>query len=346
MRNLLVFLAFCSSTWGASLAARAETRALSLDEALRVARLQSPVLKRAAAQSKVFDARSDGSLGRLLPQLTGTGSWQHTTDNFVPRPGFAGMPPANEPKWDFVNAYSFVLTGTQLLYDFSSIDLHRADREAALAQVDLERAALLTTEFAVRNAFFVACTQRALVAVADQTLANQEKHLAQIQAFVEVGTRPEIDLAQARTDVANARVELLRAQHGFATAKENLKLVMGVAEAHDYDVIDSVMPELSEELLSSAELVQRANQWRPELAALSRQLHAQSLRTRAAKGRLAPSISLNGNLSKVGIENRPLTTNLFVGASASWNLLQSGTALASIREQGANKSASRPTSPS
>jgi outer membrane protein len=173
--------------------------------------------------------------------------------------------------------------------------------------------------------------------VADKTLANQEKHLAQIQAFVEVGTRPEIDLAQARTDVANARVALLRAQHGFATAKENLKLVMGVAEAHDYDVSDSVMPELPEELLPTTELVQRANQWRPELAALSRQLHAQSLRTRAAKGRLGPAINLNGSLSKAGIELGDLRTNTFVGLSASWNLLQSGTALATIREQSANQ---------
>lgn len=336
MRNLLSFIAVCG-VCGATQTAQAEVRALSLDEALRVARSQSPVLKKASAETGAADARRDVSLGRLLPQLTANGSWQHTTDNFVPRPGFGGIAPTREPKWDYVNAYAFTLSGTQILYDFSSIELHRADRETARAQLDLERAALLTTEYAVRNAFFSACAQRELVGVADKTLANQEKHLAQIQAFVEVGTRPEIDLAQARTDVANARVQLLRAQHGYATAKENLKLVMGAMDDHDYEVSDATMPTLVEETMSPPELLQRANQWRPELAAIARQLQAQSLRTRAAKGRFGPTINLNGNLSKVGIENRALTTNLFVGASASWNLLQSGGIFAGLREQKANQ---------
>src|SRR5690349_8749767 len=236
MRNLLCSLVVCGCLWGATESARAETRPLSLDEALRVARSQSPVLKKAAAQTGAASARTDGALGKLLPQVTANGSWQHTTDNFVPRPGFAGTIPSGEPRWDFVNAYAFTVAGTQLLYDFSSIDLYRAQREDSRAQADLERAALLTTEFAVRNAFFLARAQRELIDVADKTLANQEKHLAQVQAFVEVGTRPEIDLAQARTDVANARVQLLRAQHGYATARENLKLVMGATDDAEYDV--------------------------------------------------------------------------------------------------------------
>src|SRR5688572_21967777 len=160
MRNLLCNLLVCSCLWSSTESARAEARPLSLQEALRIARSQSPVLKRAAADAQVASARSDGALGRLLPQVTANGSWQHTTDNFVPRPGFAGTIPPGEPRWDFVNAYAFTLVGTQLLYDFSSIDLFRAQREDGRAQADLERAALLTTEYAVRNAFFQARTQR------------------------------------------------------------------------------------------------------------------------------------------------------------------------------------------
>ncbi|HEX6244396.1 MAG TPA: TolC family protein [Polyangiales bacterium] len=337
MRTFLCSLVVCGSLCGAAESARAETRPLSLEEALRIARSQSPVLKKAEAQAQAASARGDGALGRLLPQVTANGSWQHTTDNFVPRPGFAGTPPQMFRQWNFVNAYAFTLAGTQLLYDFSSIDLYRAQREDARAQDDLQRAAVLTTEFAVRNAFFQARTQRELIEVADKTLANQEKHLAQVEAFVEVGTRPEIDLAQSRTDVANARVQLLRAQHGYATARENLKLVMGVSGTDEYDVNAETLAPLAEETLDSERLLQLANRSRPELAALSRQLEAQRLRTSAAKGRFGPAINANGNLSTAGVELDNLRTNVFVGLSASWSLLQSGGTFAAIHEQQANQ---------
>src|SRR5258708_26645929 len=48
---------------------------------------------------------------------------------------------------------------------------------------------------------------------------NQERHLQQIEGFVKAGTRPDIDLAQARTDAANARVVLIDAQNTYQTSK-------------------------------------------------------------------------------------------------------------------------------
>jgi outer membrane protein len=48
-----------------------------------------------------------------------------------------------------------------------------------------------------------------LVRVARETLDNQVRRIRQIEGFVRVGTRPEIDLAEARTDEANARVQLI-----------------------------------------------------------------------------------------------------------------------------------------
>lgn len=357
MRHLLTFSTLCVALAGSAVPAstvRAEGQALSLQEALRVARAQSPVLKKAAAQSEAAGARSDSARGRLLPQVVGTVTWLYTTDNFVQRPGFSGgsgaqrfvtndpniqvmaVPGTQDPRWDFVNSFNFGVTATQLVYDFSTLDLFKAERETARAQVELERAALLSTEYAARNAFFTARAQRELVGVAEQTLANQEKHLAQIQAFVEVGTRPEIDLAQARTDMANARVALLRAQNGYATAKENLRLVLGASANVDYEVNDDSLPALEEENIAFPELLTRASQLRPELAAIERQVQAQSLRTRAAKGRFGPALSVNGSINQAGIKLSNLSTNAFIGATLSWSLLQSGGVFAAIREQSAN----------
>src|SRR5437762_2363612 len=79
----------------------------------------------------------------------------------------------------------------------------------ALAQQPTARTNRLLTLLNVRTAYFQARSQKASIAVAGETLGNQERHLAQIQGFVDLGTRPQIDLAQARTDVANAKVQLI-----------------------------------------------------------------------------------------------------------------------------------------
>lgn len=347
--SLLILTAILASS-----GARADARSLSLDEALGIARKQSPVLKKAASQTDAADARADTSRSRLLPQLLGTATYQRTTANFVPRPGYTparqmlvdanGVPitavTATRPgsKLDAVNSYNFSLVANQLIYDFGATgDTLRADREASRAQLDTQHASLINTEYAVRNAFFLARAQRALVAVAEQALANQQKHLAQIEAFVAVGTRPEIDLAQTRTDLANARVQLLQAQNGYATARENLKLVMGANDDVQYEVNEDTLPALPEEEASLSVLVQRAYEARPELSSLTRQLRVQSLRTRAAKGRYGPALIATAATSKAGIELGDLTWNAYVGASLSWSLLESGSSYYAVREAEANQ---------
>ncbi len=75
------------------------------------------------------------------------------------------------------------------------------------------------------------------MAVARAALANQNTHVEQIQAFTEVGTRPEIDLLQARSDQANSEVQLINAENDYATGRALLNQAMGVEAPAAYDVI-------------------------------------------------------------------------------------------------------------
>ena len=72
--------------------------------------------------------------------------------------------------------------------------------------------------------------------MARETLANQNKHLEQIQSFVDLGRNPTIDLLQARVDQANAEVQLINAQNDYATARALLNQAMGVEADIGYDV--------------------------------------------------------------------------------------------------------------
>ena len=83
------------------------------------------------------------------------------------------------------------LTATQLIWDFGQAwQKKNAARASAEAQEDTERATQLSSDLAIRSAFYQARAARDAVGVAHETLANQNKHVDQITAFTEVGTRP------------------------------------------------------------------------------------------------------------------------------------------------------------
>src|SRR6185369_16526560 len=123
----------------------------------------------------------------------GIANYRRTTSNATPPPGTLPMSVASmapPPNFDTFNYYSFGLTLGQSVYDLGAIQRFRSARVGAQAFEASELTAELNIEVTVRTAFFQARAQKDLVGVARETLENQERHLKQIQAFVEVGTRP------------------------------------------------------------------------------------------------------------------------------------------------------------
>ncbi|MHB8875207.1 MAG: TolC family protein, partial [Myxococcaceae bacterium] len=191
-------------------------------------------------------------------------------------------------------------------------------------------------DFDVRNAFFGARAAKALVVVAQETLSNQRAHLEQVQAFVEVGTRPEIDLAQVRTDVANARVQLINAQNDYATSKAQLDLAMGVAQPRPYEVADESPGPLEGEDQPLAALLPEALRARPELAAQANQVRAQELSLQAVQGAYGPSLSISSGITEAGAAPGSMVWNWNAGATLAFPLFQGGLVRAQEREARAN----------
>ena len=238
------------------LAAPPTGRVLSLEDATRTARENQPQLRQARAGTEAAVARADEALAPLLPQLTGSATFRNGTDN-IPR-----GPPAS---WAGTNFWSAGATASQLIWDFGqTTGRWDSAKESSVAQRDSERYTALQVIVGVRTAFFTARADKDLVGVARETLANQEVHLRQIQGFVEVGTRPEIDLAQARTDRANAEVQLITAVNAYETAKAQLNQAMGIEGPTDYDVANDTMPPVEGEDQPLEALLAEAIRARPD----------------------------------------------------------------------------------
>jgi outer membrane protein len=319
--------------------ARAE-KLLTLAEALQTAREHQPQLLQARANTSAAVAQALQARSGLLPQIGLAGAYQRTTANFVPRPGFNPQTAQNvqtTSNFDTFDFYNFGLTANQLVYDFGQTTGHwHAAQAQAGGTADTEKSTLISILQGVRVNFFAACATKALVDVAAQTLDNQEKHLRQIEGFVDVGTRPEIDLAQGKTDVANAKVSLINAQNQYAIAKAQLNQAMGVEGRVAYDVKTESLPPVDGEDTGSQVLFEEAAAARPDLAALVEQRRAQELTLDAFRGAYGPSIGVSTGMTDAGGQIANLGWNWNAGVTVTWPLYQGGLTDAQVSQAKAN----------
>jgi outer membrane protein len=297
---------------------------LSLEQAVDAALAHQPQLRAARAQVRAAQARVDEATAGLLPQVNGTAG--------VSRSGGAGTLPSATG-----NVWSLGLSGSQLLYDFGQTWNGRTAASASeKSQVETERDTTQTVVLNVRSAWFTAAAARDLVAVAKETLDNRDVHLTQIAGFVEVGTRPEIDLAQARADRANALVQLITSQNTLATSLAQLNQAMGLAAPTDYELAPTAYPAVPGEDGSLDELLSEALSRRADLASLARAREAQEATVRSLTGAYGPTLSATGKVGEAGLRPDALSDSWTVGLNLSWPIFQGGRTRGQVSEANAN----------
>ncbi|WP_224370425.1 TolC family protein [Hyalangium versicolor] len=309
------------------------SRTLSLEEALQTATSHQPQLRQAQANTQAAEARVDQRRSSLLPQVNSTLTYQRstsgTTGTSTPTTGISVRN----------NGFTLGATASQLLYDFGqTTGRWRAAQSSAEAQASTGEQTRLDVLANVRTAYFNVLAQQALLQVARETLANEESHLNQVQAQVEVGTRPEIDLLQQKTSLSNARLQLIQSQNAYATSKAQLNQAMGVKGSTDYAVQDVTVAPVEGEDQPTDALVTSALSRRPDLAASASELRAQQQQLSATRGGYWPSLSASLSGSDVGEDPSQTQWNLTGQLALSWPLFQGGLTRAQVREQEATLS--------
>jgi outer membrane protein len=329
-------------------------RTITLQEAEQAAETQKPEVRAARANTAAGAARTEQARAPLLPQVKLEAEYLRTTGNRVQKPGRIREVSNSTTTYNWFNGE---LSASQLIWDFGrSYSRWKAADAQAVALGSAERAARLQALYDVRAAYFRARAQRALSEVARQTLANQERHYNQVAGFVTAGTRPDIDLAQARADRANARVQLITATDGYTIARAGLLRAMGTTGELDFELADDGFPPQPGELGAIGALVDEAIHARPELAALDAQLRGQELARRSARGGYFPSLSLVAGANDAGVQLRQthvldnfgqvqpyggMAWNVFAGVKLRWPLFEGLLTRGQVKEADAHLEALR-----
>jgi outer membrane protein len=312
----------------------ASPRVLTLVAVERAALEQQPQIRVARAQTAVAAATADEVRAPLLPQVTGSAQYAHEWGNYHPLGTTAttasggGLGLSTQ-----YNVFSFGLSATQLIYDFGqTTEKYSAAKDTVDAQRSEEQVTRVTIVSGVRRAYFAARANKELVDVAQETLSDQQKHLSQVKGFVDVGTQPEIALAQQKAAVANAQVQLITAQNNYETSKAMLNQAAGLIGGTDYDVGDEKLEALADEEQPLETLVQKAMSARPELANLAQQREAQLATERSAKGGYGPTLSASAGANEAGETLDALGPNINVGVILTWPVFQGGLTIGQVRQ--------------
>jgi len=309
-------------------------RLLHLNEAVQAAVQNQPQLIQARASAGAAEGRVIQARSPLLPQVTPQVSWTRSYRALTSAAtgGTGTIPNTAQCISSTCNTWRFGVAGTQTLWDPSTW----AGWESTQRTLDSLNATAVATlnnvVLGVRTFYFAARATRDLVEVAQETLTNQISHQKQVEGFVRVGTRPEIDLALARLNVANARVQLITAQNNDRIAKAQLNQAMGLPGNTDYMVAGDELPPVDVEDRPLAFLFDQALSARPEIASFEYARQASGKALDSAKWGWSPTIGFSGSYFKAGPELSALADSWAFGFTLSWQLIQGGLTVGRVHE--------------
>jgi outer membrane protein len=309
-------------------------RLLHLDEAVQAALQNQPQLIQAKAAASAAEGRVIQARSPLLPQITPQASWtrSYRALTSVGTGGTGTTPNAVQCASSTCNTWRFGVAGSQTVWDPSTWATWESTQRSFDALNATATATLNNVILNVRTSYFLARATRDLVSVADQTLQNQITHQKQVEGFVRVGTRPEIDLALARLNVANARVQLITAQNNDRIAKAQLNQAMGLPQGTDYQVAGDELPPVDVEDRPLPFLFDEALAKRPEIASFEYARQASGKALDAAKWGWSPTVGFAGSYFKAGPELSALADSWAFGFTLTWQLVQGGLTVGRVRE--------------
>lgn len=291
---------------------------LSLNEALRIAKLNSPILNSIRAEAEAARSATQAARAGLLPQLSANG-FAASGNNA----GLLGSPPGvDPPAWMLVPTGTFFDGNLSLmvpLFDPQKNALQRvAGWQARAADAELAEAGADLT-LTVTESYGRVALSRKLVQAEEAKVASTEELVRTAQTQLEVGLGIEASVHRAQAELARANRGLTSARNEQAKAVLDLYMTMGVDLASSLDPSDDL--RASPTTLTLAEYIQRSRERRGMLVAARARVQAAGSDVRVAEGQRLPHLygAVMGDVT-----NRRDMGGLTAGLALSFPLFDGG----------------------
>ena len=315
---------------------RLNGKVVSLEEALAVALDAQPQIQARLYDYAAARFRVDQAFAPLLPQLSATLSGQYSSSTVLTT-STGGTTVAVQSSRSLEDTFLGQVSLSQLLFDFgktvASVDAARKLAEVSRFDIELQRQ-LVT--LAVKEAYTNTLFAQRLIKVQRQALERADLNLKSVRGFFDVGTRPKSDVVRAEVDVANAKVDNIRADNAERVARVALNTSMGVPANTKFELVDNLVYVKVTD--PDRDLVAEALTQRPEYTQAKLRIEgAESILKRTFRD-FFPDVVGTGT---VGGVRSSLDTSWTAGIALNWSLFDGGNRMSRYREAKAALEASQ-----
>jgi len=298
---------------------------LTWEEAIRVAREQSPTVAAAAAHILRAESRLREASAGVYPSVDVRAGYVH----YIEAASFRGaINPGGSLAQQFVGAGSGIYSsGVDLSYRVFDGGSTYYGTEAASAALDASRSdhatALDELELRVSTAFLNALLAERAIEIAEEALQFTEEQVQRALVREEAGEALRVDRLRFATRASEQKLAHNRAQAALRVRLAVLKELLGTSLA---DNVQLVRPA-TELDVPDGDLVAVGLQHRPEAQALHARIRETQSRMSEVGARYWPSLDLFASYGFLSIDEPGFgsdDTEATVGGALSWNVYEGG----------------------
>ena len=239
----------------------AQSKVYTLDEAINTAISNNRDIAISVMNVKKSGAAVDEAFGYALPSLDLAGNFSHFLEkpktafpdfeamltnaaysilfdeNVIPRDNSKFLPMQTKlQSFAQTNNYSTSITLTQTLFSsavFKGIGASKIYYN--LAKADLN-STVSKTVLSVQKTFYGVLLSKEVLDITRSSFDNAQANLNDVKALYKEGMVSEFDMLQAEVQVENIRPVVLQMENNLKTAKDGLKIILGLDQQEDIDV--------------------------------------------------------------------------------------------------------------
>lgn len=324
-----------------------QKRVLNLNDAITIAIENNRDIKLARMNVDKAGAAVDEAFGYALPSLDFNGTFTHFLrkpkmpfpdfaallknatysilfdENIIPRDNNKFVPVETQlQSFAQSNNYEAQLLLTQTLFSstvFRGIGASRIYYNLSKAELNNT---ISKTVLSVQTTFYNVLLSKEVYEITKASFTNAQDNLKNVKALYEQGLVSEFDLLQAEVQVENIRPMVLQMENTLKTAKDGLKVLLGIDQQEDIEVEGNISYS-SEELPDEYDLVSEALQSNFSLKSLELKKQVDEAFIQIDVSEYWPNIAAFGSYSYAGSSDKWNFQNyssLTVGLNFSINL--------------------------
>ncbi|OGW20943.1 MAG: hypothetical protein A2X55_12645 [Nitrospirae bacterium GWB2_47_37] len=299
-----------------------EGKTLTLKECVSIGLKQNPLTEMSLQNLRAAQERVGEAWGGYYPSFKLSSSYTFTSQQEKTTLG--------------PDAYDTRFFARQTLFDAGATsDLVRSIRHNITA-LDYEvKKTAFDIVLNVKSAFYDVLKKRDLFKVSSTALTTTERHLAQSKELYKEGLAPRSDVIKSEVQASNARLDVIKAENAFLSAKANLATAMGQPVTTDFNVIshdEGLLPIM----VPLKDAIAVAYDQRPELKGSRARIESAKANIDQTKSGLYPNLSLDASYGWQQDEFSPSGKKWNIGLTIGIPIFEQFTVKSKISQAAAN----------